>query len=110
MEHPGLVVLTNMLVVAMPSMGMSVLAKEIAQDLDLDLVQVGIVWGIGSLPAILTNLLGGAIGDKVGAKRVLIVSTLLAGLLGAARGLAFDFISMTVGGDFARCDDSFGHT
>ena len=92
----ALVVLTNILVIAMPSMGMSVLAKEIAQDLDLDLVQVGIVWGIGSLPAILTTLLGGAIGDKVGAKRVLIVSTLLAGLLGAARGLASDFTSMIV--------------
>ena len=92
----ALVVLTNILVIAMPSMGMAVLAKDISQDLDLSLVQIGIVWGISSLPAILTTLLGGAIGDKVGAKRVLIVSTLLAGLLGAARGLASDFTSMTV--------------
>lgn len=92
----SLVVLTNMLVVAMPSMGMSVLAKEIAQDLGLNLVQVGFVWGIGSLPAIITSLLGGAIGDKVGPKRVLIVSSLLAGLLGAVRGLATDFVSMIV--------------
>ena len=91
-----LVVLTNMLVVAMPSMGMSVLAKEISQDLDLNLVQVGFVWGVGSLPAVLTSLLGGAIGDKVGPKRVLILSTLLAGLLGAARGLTVDFFSMIV--------------
>jgi ACS family glucarate transporter-like MFS transporter len=90
----SLVVLTNILVIAMPSMGMSVMAKEISQDLGLNLVQVGVVWGVGSLPAILTNLIGGAVGDKVGAKRVLILSTLLAGLLGAARGLAFDFISM----------------
>ncbi len=91
-----LVVLTNMLVVAMPAMGMSVLAKEISQDLNLNLVQVGFVWGIGSLPAVLTSLLGGAIGDKVGPKRVLIVSSLLAGLLGAARGLVVDFFSMIV--------------
>ena len=90
----SLVVLTNMLVIAMPSMGMSVLAKEISQDLDLNLVQVGLVWGVGSLPAILTSLLGGAIGDKVGPKRVLIVSTLLAGILSAARGLVPDFMSM----------------
>lgn len=83
-----------MLVVAMPSMGMSVLAKEISQDLNLSLVQVGFVWGIGSLPAIVTSLLGGAIGDKFGPKRVLIVSTLVAGLLSAARGLAIDFVSM----------------
>jgi len=91
-----LVVLTNMLVVAMPAMGMSVLAKEISQDLHLDLVQVGFVWGVGSLLGIPASLLGGAIGDKVGPKRVLIMSSLLAGLLGAARGLAVDFVSMTV--------------
>ncbi|HET9910490.1 MAG TPA: MFS transporter [Anaerolineales bacterium] len=91
-----LVVLTNMLVVAMPTMGMSVLAKEISQDLGLNLVQIGFVWGIGSLLAVLTSLLGGAIGDKVGPKQVLIVSSLLAGLLGAARGLAVDFSSMIV--------------
>lgn len=92
----SLVVLTNMLVVAMPSMGMSVLAKEIAQDLDLNLVQVGVVWGIGSLPSIFTSLLGGAIGDKVGPKKVLIVSSLVAGLLSAARGLSTDFTSMVI--------------
>lgn len=92
----GLVVLTNMFVVAMPAMGMSVLAKEISQALHLNLVQVGFVWGIGSLPAIVTSLLGGAIGDKVGPKRVLIVSSLVAGLLGAARGLATDFTSLMV--------------
>jgi MFS family permease len=90
-----LVVLTNMLVVAMPMMGMSVLSKEISQDLGLNLVQVGVVWGVGSLPAILTSLLAGVIGDKVGPKRVLVVGSLLAGLLGAARGLAMDFLSMT---------------
>lgn len=92
----GLVVLTNMLVVAMPMMGMSVLSKEISQDLGLSLAQVGVVWGVGALPGIITSLAGGAIGDKFGAKRVLVVSSLLAGLLGAARGLTTDFLSMTV--------------
>ena len=76
-------ILTNMFVVAIPAMGMSVLAKEIAQDLHLSLVQVGIVWGIGSLPAIFISLFSGVVGDKVGPKRVLIVSSLLGGLLGA---------------------------
>jgi MFS family permease len=89
-----LVILTNMLVVAIPSMGMSVLSKEISRDLHLNLVQVGIVWGVGSLPGIMTGLLGGAIGDKIGPKRIMIVGSLLAGLVGAARGLAADFISM----------------
>jgi cyanate permease len=89
-------ILTNMFVVAIPAMGMSVLAKEIAQDLHLSLVQVGIVWGIGSLPAILVSLFSGAVGDKVGPKRVLIVSSLLGGLLGAARGWTYDFFSLIV--------------
>jgi MFS family permease len=59
-------------------------------------VQVGVVWGIGSLPSIFTSILGGAVGDKVGPKKVLIVSSLAAGLLGAARGLTADFTSMIV--------------
>jgi MFS family permease len=87
-------ILTNMFVVAIPAMGMSVLAKEISQDLHLSLVQIGIVWGLGSLPAILVSLFSGAVGDKVGPKRVLIVSSLLGGLLGAARGLTHDFFSL----------------
>ncbi|HEU0295406.1 MAG TPA: MFS transporter [Anaerolineales bacterium] len=91
-----LVIVTNMLVVAIPVMGMSVLAKEISQDLHLDLVQVGIVWGVGALPGIVTGLLGGAIGDKIGPKRIMIAGCLLAGLVGAARGLAVDFLSMVV--------------
>lgn len=91
-----LVVLTNMIVVAMPSMGMSVLAKEISQDLGLNLVQVGVIWGVGSLFGIFTGLLGGAIGDKLGPKRILTVASLLAGLVGAARSLASGFVSLLV--------------
>lgn len=75
-------------------MGMSVLAKEIAQDLGLSLVQVGIVWGVGALPVIVTGLFAGAIGDKIGPKKIMIVGSLLTGLVGAARGLASNFISM----------------
>ena len=51
-----LVVLTDMFVIAIPLMGMSVLAKEIADDLKLDLVQVGIIWGVGALPGIVSSL------------------------------------------------------
>lgn len=92
----ALVVLTNMLVVAMPAMGMSVLAREISQDLSLNIVQVGVVWGIGSMPAIFTSLLGGGIGDKLGPKRVLIAGSLIAGLLGAARGFVSNYPAMLV--------------
>ena len=92
----ALVVLTNMFVIAVPTMGMSVMSKEISNDLGLDLVQLGIVWGVGALPGIVTSLLGGMIGDKFGPKRVLIVGSLIGGVLGMARGFAFDFASITI--------------
>ena len=91
-----LVVLTDMFVIAIPQMGISVLAREIADDLGLTLVQVGVIWGAGALLGIFSGLLGGMIGDKVGPKRVLIVTALLGGLLGMARGWANSFGSMTV--------------
>ena len=77
-----LAALTNMLVVAAPTMCLPVLFKEISTDLHLDLVQVGLVWGIGSLPGIAATLAGGAIGDRFGPRRILILACLLAGARG----------------------------
>lgn len=91
-----LTVLTSMIVVAIPQMGVSVLAKEISDSLGLSLVQVGVIWGVGALPGILTSLLGGMIGDKIGPKRVLAVGAFLGGLLGLARGFAQDFAALAV--------------
>jgi MFS family permease len=91
-----LAALTNAIALAAPSMCLSVLFDEIGRDLNLDLVQIGMAWGIGSLPGIATFLIGGAIGDRFGPKRILIVSCLLAGLSGAARGLSSDFFTLTI--------------
>ncbi len=92
----ALVVLTNLFVIAIPAMGISVLSKEISDDLRLNLVQLGIIWGAGALPGIVTSVLGGMIGDRVGPKRVLIAGSLIGGMLGMARGWAFDFVSLTI--------------
>ncbi len=91
----GLAALTNCITVAVPSMALPVLFAEISADLHLDLVQVGLVWGITALPGIFTSLVGGMVGDRFGPKRVLVVCCLLAGLSGALRGLSADFISLS---------------
>jgi MFS family permease len=89
-----LATLTNTLAVAIPAMCLPVLFSEISRDLHLSLVQVGLIWGIGALPGILTVLVGGALGDRFGPKRVLMLCCVLAGLAGALRGLSFNFLSL----------------
>jgi MFS family permease len=89
-----LAALTGTLTVAMPGMCLPVLFEEIAAELDLSLVQTGLAWGIGALAGILTALVGGAIGDRFGAKRTLRVACLLVGLAGALRGLADDLVTL----------------
>lgn len=86
--------LTATFTVAAPSMGLSVMFKEISTDLNLDLVQIGLVWSIGSLPAILTAILGGAVADRLGPRRVIVTGIALTGVIGALRGWAGDFASL----------------
>jgi MFS family permease len=90
----ALATLTNALGIAMPSMAMPVLFQEISRDLHLDIVQVGVIWGISALPGIAATLIGGAIGDHFGAKRVLIAICLLGGAAGASRGLSTSYFTL----------------
>ncbi|MFC1960251.1 nitrate/nitrite transporter [Chloroflexota bacterium] len=92
----GLSTITNALVTALPVMCMSVLFKEISIDLGLTLTQVGLIWGIGSLPGIVTTLLGGAIGDRFGPQRVLTLVCLFGGLAGASRGLSTNAFTLAL--------------
>jgi MFS family permease len=78
-------------VVAIPSMSLPVLFDEISADLGLDLVQVGWIWGIGSVFGILVGLIGGSVGDRFGPRRTLVVACILMGIAGAARGLSNSF-------------------
>ncbi len=89
-----LATLTNTLVAAIPGMCLPVLFEEISRELKLNLVQMGVIWGISALPGIVTTLLGGAIGDRFGPKRVLMISSLLVGLAGALRGTSTGFTSL----------------
>jgi MFS family permease len=75
---------------------MPVLFKEISEDLGLSLVQIGTVWGIGSLAGVFVSLIGGLLGDRFGVRLILSVSCILVGITGALRGLATDFLTLTV--------------
>lgn len=83
-------------VVAIPAMSLPVLFNEIAADLSLTLIQVGWIWGIGSIMGIVVGLVGGPISDRLGPRRTLAGACLLMGLCGAARALAWNFTSLAV--------------
>ncbi|MEZ4711552.1 MAG: MFS transporter [Caldilineaceae bacterium] len=86
--------LTFTLVVAIPMMSLPVLFEEIRVELNLSLVQVGWIWGMGSFMSIVMGLVGGTLGDRFGPKNMLTVVCLLVGITGAARALANDFFSL----------------
>ena len=83
-------------VVAIPQMSMPVLFDEISTELNLSLVQVGWIWGIGSVLGILVGLIGGPVGDRFGPRRTLAVACLLMGIAGAARGLSNSFSMLAI--------------
>ncbi len=88
--------LTHFFAVAMPTMCMPVLFKEISEDLGLSLLQIGAIWGVSSVSGILTGLIGGSLGDRFGSKRTLGLTCLLVGVAGALRGLSGSFATLTV--------------
>jgi MFS family permease len=87
----ALAAFTFTFVVAIPHMSMPVLFDEISADLDLNLVQIGWIWGIGSVMGIVVGLIGGPLGDRFGARRTLAVACLLMGIVGGARGFSNGF-------------------
>lgn len=89
-------VLTAMMVIAMPSLSLPVLFSEISDDLGLSLVQIGVIWGMGSFTSIFIGLLGGTIGDRIGTRKTLIIACLLTGVFGALRGITVDFTTFLV--------------
>jgi MFS family permease len=89
-----LAALTLTFTVAMQQICISVLFKEISEDLGLSLVEMGVIWGIPALSGLLIVFTGGLLSDRYGAKRVIGTACLLAGVAGALRGVAGDFTSL----------------
>ena len=88
--------LTCAVVIAIPFMSLSVLFKEISGELGLNLVQIGLVWGSGSLPAVFTSFFAGALGDRFGSRRILVLGSLLTGLACTLQGFSTNFFSLFV--------------
>lgn len=91
-----LAALTFTFTVAMQQVCMSVLFKEIAEDLGMSLVQVGIVWGTPAFAGLLVVFFAGLLSDRFGAPRVMGIACILAGILGALRGTTDSFLSLTL--------------
>jgi predicted MFS family arabinose efflux permease len=91
----ALLTTTGTLVAAISNSCMPVLFPEMSEDLGLDLVQIGTVWGIPSLAGIFVSILGGVLSDKFNLRAILIIFSILTGVTGALRGLANDFFSLT---------------
>jgi NNP family nitrate/nitrite transporter-like MFS transporter len=75
---------------------MPVLFEEISRKLHLDVVQIGVVWGFGSIAAIFSIFAAGFLADRFGARRVLAVACILAAVFGALRGLSNSYATLTI--------------
>lgn len=89
-----LAALTHTFAVAIPMMCLPVLFKEISEDLGLSLVQVGTVWGMGFVPIIIMGIVGGALGDRFGTRKILRMFCFLAGIACALRAFSSGFMTL----------------
>ena len=90
----AMVTLSGFLLMGFPTTSLSAMFAEIADSLGLDLIDIGVIWGVGSAMGIFTALLGGAFIDLYGTRRTLVVLCLATGISGALRGVAVDFWSL----------------
>ncbi|MCY4071570.1 MAG: MFS transporter [Chloroflexi bacterium] len=89
-----MVTLSGFTAMGFPTAGLSAMFSEIAESLDLDLLQIGAIWGVGTVMGIFMSLLGGSFVDYFGTRRMLVSLCLATGITGALRGLAVDFWSL----------------
>jgi len=91
-----LAALTFTFTIAMQQICMSVLFKEISEKLGLNLVEIGVVWGMPAFSGLFIVFVGGLLSDRYGAGRVIAIACLVAGIAGALRGTAGDFTSLVL--------------
>jgi MFS family permease len=90
----GLTAASLALSFAMPQICVSVMFKEISDELSLSPVEIGVIWGTVHLAGLFALFVGGLLADRYGAKRILVITCFLAGVCGALRGVSEDFFSL----------------
>lgn len=75
---------------------MPVLFSEIAEELDLSITQIGIVWGASSMAGIFSILLAGMSADRFGTKKTIFAGCMIAGVFGALRGLSDSYTTLII--------------
>jgi NNP family nitrate/nitrite transporter-like MFS transporter len=75
---------------------MPVLFSEISAELNLDVVQLGTVWGATFVAGIVVLLFAGILADRFGAKRTLTMACFLAGIFGALRGTSDSYTALLI--------------
>jgi MFS family permease len=93
----SLVLAATFLIAGLSRMCMPVLFKEIAADLNLNLVEVGLVWGIDPLAGVFMSIPGGLLADRFGIKKTTTVICLASAVFGALRGISTDLPTLLVG-------------
>jgi MFS family permease len=92
----ALTTIAGTFVAAMPFSCMPVLFEEISEDLGLNLVQIGTVWGFASLAGLFVSILAGILGDKFGIRLVVGISCVLVGITGSLRGFSNSFLVLSL--------------
>lgn len=90
----AILTLIGSFVAALPASCMPPLFKEMADDLGMNLVQIGEIWGIASLAGLFVSILGGILSDRFNSRLFIGICCVLVGITGAFRGLSNDFWSL----------------
>ncbi len=75
---------------------MPVLFSSITNELDLTLLQIGVIWGCFSLGMTFGSFLGGLAGDRFKLYKVIGILCFMVALTNGLRALSFDYISLCV--------------
>ncbi len=87
--------LIEIFAIAIAWQSIPVLFTEIAQDLKLSIVQIGIIWSMPPIALCIFALPSGLIGSKLGIRHVIVIGCLLTALMGGLRGISSNFATLT---------------